>query len=173
MSLLRNWEGWIALFSSLNPEHLKDPSLFSLFCHEVHTEIKLFWASLFASFLIWLSCGESEVISMHYLKQAGVLCVFEWQQFFSTKDNFMTSCIYFVMFWHCVLIDSCSLMHSAEVHASSIIPLIFFSGQSAFEYWKMFVWNIAICKHVGASEELCSAQVMVQGPGLSGAKDSL
>ena len=63
-------------------------------------------------------------------------------------------------------------MHSAEVHASSIIPLIFFSVQSAFEYWKMFVWGTATCKHVGASE-LCSTQVMVQGPGLSGAKDSL
>ena len=85
---------------------------------------------------------------MHYLKQAGVLCVFEWQHFFSTKDNFMTSCIYFVMLWHCVLIGSYSLVHSAEVHASPIMPLIFFSVQRAFEYWEMFVWGIATCKCV-------------------------
>lgn len=105
--------------------------------------------------------------------QAGVSCVFEWQHFFSTKDNFMTSCIYFVMLWHCVLIGSYSLVRSAEVHASPIMPLIFFSVQSAFEYWEMFVWRIAACKCVGAPEELCGTQVRVQGPGLSGAKDSL
>ena len=47
------------------------------------------------------------------------------------------------------------------------------SVQSAFKYWELFVWGTATCKHVGAPEELCIAQVMVQGPGISGAKDSL